>query len=231
MKKKIMCALTLITAGVSAFFIWKNYSPENKEVIAVNKQAVNEDVLDEIGPKTAEPAADTETEKSNSSAGTKEDADLQTAPGIIDKLVSWGFEKASGRTVEAVIIHSSYDAMGNNPFDLEGLLAEYKSYGVAAHYLIDREGRIYRLVEEKDIAYHAGESRTPDGRSGVNDFSIGIELMNTKDGKFTEEQYDSLNDLLGYIKGRNKIKYVLGHNQIAPGRKDDPWNFDWKKVD
>ncbi|KKQ28613.1 MAG: N-acetylmuramyl-L-alanine amidase, negative regulator of AmpC, AmpD, partial [Candidatus Moranbacteria bacterium GW2011_GWD1_37_17] len=53
----------------------------------------------------------------------------------------------------------------------------------------------------------------------------------TKKEKYTAEQYGALNEILDYLKGKYKIKYVLGHNQISPGRKDDPWNFDWNKVD
>ncbi|OGI16320.1 MAG: hypothetical protein A2Z52_02125 [Candidatus Moranbacteria bacterium RBG_19FT_COMBO_42_6] len=145
--------------------------------------------------------------------------------------MSDGFQRSSGRSINAIIIHSSYDALGNDPFDVDGLVKEYESYGVSAHYLVDRGGTIYRLVEDKNIAYHAGVSSLPDGRTNVNELSIGIELMNTKDGNFTEKQYEALNELISHIKGKYKIKYVLGHNQIASGRKDDPWNFDWKKID
>lgn len=162
---------------------------------------------------------DEEDKKINDDAGGK--------MKIIDKFVSWGYESSGNRKIDAIIIHSSYDALGSEPYNLNGLLDEYKQYGVSPHYLIGRKGDIYRLVSEKNIAYHAGESRTPDGRTGVNNFSIGIEMMNKEDGKFTDDQYDSLNDLLRYLRSKYKIKYVLGHNQIAPGRKSDPWNFDW----
>jgi len=64
----------------------------------------------------------------------------------------------------------------------------------------------------------------------VNGFSIGIELINTKKAEFTEAQYAALQKLIDRIKSEHKIKYVLGHNQIAPGRKDDPWNFDWDEL-
>ena len=149
---------------------------------------------------------------------------------IINKLVNFGFQKSSGRKIDAVIIHSSYDALGNDPYNVSGLINEYKQYGVAPHYLIDRKGQIYLLVEEKDIAYHAGVSEIPDGRNNVNTFSIGIEMINTKIDKYTDEQYESLKKLLVDIKNRYKIKYVLGHEDIAPGRKDDPWNFNWDKL-
>lgn len=155
---------------------------------------------------------------------------VKTGPNIEEKLVSWGFQKAESRKVDTIIVHTSYDSIGAAPYSVEGLIKEYKSYQVAPHYLIDRNGVIYELVEEKDIAYQAGKSQMPDGRQDVNGFSIGIELMNTKIGQITAEQYQALNDLIKDIKSRHEIKYVLGHNQIASDRKDDPWNLDWNRV-
>ena len=149
---------------------------------------------------------------------------------IVEKFVSWGFEKSSGRKIDTIIIHSSYDAIGSEPFSVSGLLNEYKQYGVAAHYLIDRNGTIYQLVADKNIAYHAGTSKTPDGRTGVNAFSLGVEMMNTEDGKFTSEQYSALNYLISTLKKNYSIKYVLGHSDIAPGRKTDPWGLDFSKI-
>lgn len=149
---------------------------------------------------------------------------------IRNHLVSWGFAKSNGRTVDTIIIHSSYDALSGNPYSLEGLIKEYQQYGVAPHYLIDRQGVIYRLVEDKNTAYHAGVSSVPDSRTNVNEFSLGIEIMTTKKDTPTEEQYAALQKLIDFLKGSYKIKYVLGHDQIAEGRKDDPWNFDWKKI-
>lgn len=145
-------------------------------------------------------------------------------------LVSWGFAKSTDRTIDTIIIHSSYDALSGNPYSLEGLIKEYKQYGVAPHYLIDRQGIIYRLVEDKNVAYHAGVSLVPDGRTNVNNFSLGIEIMTTKTDSPTQEQYAALQKLIDFCKENYKIKYVLGHEQIAEGRKDDPWNFNWEKI-
>lgn len=149
---------------------------------------------------------------------------------ITEKLVSWGFQEAQNRKIDTVVIHTSYDAIGPAPYDVDGLIKEYKGYKVAPHYLIDRNGGIYKLVEEKNIAYHAGKSQMSDGRQSVNEFSIGIELMNTKTGQMTDEQYQALKELIRDIKSRHEIKYVVGHNQISSDRKDDPWNMDWSKV-
>lgn len=150
---------------------------------------------------------------------------------IKQSLVSWGFTPVSQRKIDTIIVHSSYDALGKEPYDVDGILEEYKQYGVSAHYLIDRSGNVYQLVKNNNIAYHAGASSVPDGRTNVNDFSIGIELVNTKTDKYTSPQYESLNKLIEVLSKQYKIKYVLGHDEIAPGRKDDPWNFDWKKID
>jgi N-acetyl-anhydromuramyl-L-alanine amidase AmpD len=149
---------------------------------------------------------------------------------IIKKLVAWGFQKADSRGIDTIIIHSSYNALGGDEYDTDKLIAEYKEYEVSPHYLIDRSGKVYKLVEEKNIAYHAGESKVPDGRKNVNGFSLGIEVMENKIDGPSSAQYAALKKLIGDIKSRHKIKYVLGHNQIAPGRKDDPWKFDWKKI-
>lgn len=149
---------------------------------------------------------------------------------ISSKFVSWGYKKTYARKIDTIIIHSTYNALGGDPFSLDKILDIYKSYGVSPHYIIDRSGKIYRLVADENIAYHAGESRVPDGRAGVNNFSIGIELINSKTEKPKDDQYAALKKLIARLKSEYSIKYVLGHNQIAPGRKDDPWNFDWKKI-
>lgn len=149
---------------------------------------------------------------------------------IKQKLVSWGYSSSKNRTIDTIIIHSSYNALGGDEYDLTKLIAEYKSYGVSPHYLIDRSGNTYQLVNTSNIAYHAGESKMPDGRIGVNNFSLGIEIMTTESDSPTNAQYASLINLIKHIKSNYKIKYILGHNQIAPGRKTDPWNFNWEKI-
>jgi len=189
-----------------------NLVPENKET-AVDNSENNSEIKKEEN-------AESDSSENESSSPLK----------IINKLVSWGYAVSSGRKIDTIIIHSSYNALGGDPYSVDKLLAEYRQYGVAPHYLIAREGKIYKLVEEKNIAYHAGESKVPDGRTNVNNFSIGIEMMNKEDGKFTNNQYDSLNNLLRHLRSKYEIKYVLGHDQIAPGRKTDPWNFDWDRV-
>jgi N-acetyl-anhydromuramyl-L-alanine amidase AmpD len=85
------------------------------------------------------------------------------------------------------------------------------------------------LVDEKNISFQAGKSSLPDGRTNVNSCSIGIELITTKDSLDapTELQIKSLTALVKDIESRYKIKYILRHSDIAPGRKTDPWNLNW----
>jgi len=150
---------------------------------------------------------------------------------IVERPVSFGFKKVSGeRKLDTVIIHSSFNSLGGDQYDVEKIIAIYKSYGVAAHYIIGRDGTVYRLVKENDIAYHAGVSQVSDGRTNVNNFSIGIEMVGNYDDGYEQVQYDAINMLVKDMKARYDIKYVLGHKDIAPGRKTDPWGFDWNRI-
>ena len=146
------------------------------------------------------------------------------------RLASWGFQKSSSRSIKAIIVHTSYNALGGDVFDFEKVVQEWKDAGVAPHYAIDRAGTIFQLVDDGNIAWHAGASKLPDGTIDVNGVSIGIEVINSKDENFTDPQYDALNSLISDLKKKYSIKYVLGHSEIAPGRKTDPWGIKWDRV-
>jgi N-acetyl-anhydromuramyl-L-alanine amidase AmpD len=197
---------------------WEKPEEELKDNLIL-APLVSSEPATEVSPKEAEKPAAKTTEKT-----------FPLALAIENHLVSWGFAKADSRTIDTIIIHSSYDALSENPYNTAGLIKEYQQYGVAPHYLIDRQGVVYRLVEDKNVAYHAGTSLVPDGRKNVNEFSLGIEIMTTKKDAPTEEQYAALQKLIDFLQESYKIKYVLGHNQIAKERKDDPWNFNWDKL-
>ncbi len=162
----------------------------------------------------------------------KEDTSKDITPKtfqIHNRKVNFGFEAASDRDINTVVLHSSHSVSGD-PYDVAAVIALWRSYGVAPHYMIARDGSVYRLVDDKNIAYHAGDSKMPDGRTGVNNFSIGVEILNTKTDEYTSAQYQATKDLIGYLKGKHGKMSVVGHNTIAPGRKTDPWNFDWDKL-
>lgn len=165
------------------------------------------------------------TEKLRDNADAREESF-----SVLDKLVSWGFSKKSERKIDTIVLHSTYNALGGDPFSVSKIIDIYKSYGVSPHYLLARDGTVYRLVKETNIAYHAGESQMKDGRDNVNDFSIGIEIIGKADGNPTDEQYVSLQELIADIKSRYDIKHILGHSDIASGRKTDPWGFDWGEI-
>lgn len=152
----------------------------------------------------------------------------QSKLNIIDKTVHFGMRTVQMRNIDVIIVHSVYNAMGGNIYDIDLVIRQFSHYHVSSHYVIGRDGTIYQLVNEKDIAFHAGNSILPDGRKGVNSFSIGIELMDSIGDSPTEVQIRSLTALVKDIESRYAINYVLRHSDIAPGRKTDPWNMDWK---
>jgi len=238
MKRKIILLILVIIIGSLAWrFFVKSFSQEPIEIIVEEEKQNNSDSTEQevvatikTTIETSTPPEEIKTEIIPAETKVEETPASISNDFIINKKVSWGYASANNREINTIVIHSSYDALGSAPYSLEGLTNEYKQYGVAPHFLIDRKGKIYRLVNEKNIAYHAGVSETPDGKTGVNNFSIGIELMNTKEDDYTKQQYDGLNNLINYLENQYSIKYVLGHEDISPNRKTDPWNFDWDEI-
>ncbi len=107
---------------------------------------------------------------------------------------------------------------------------------VSAHYLIDEDGAAWRLVEESARAWHAGVSSWR-GTTGINDRSIGIELVNPGHEfgyrRFPEAQMTALIGLSRAIIARHGIAAanILGHSDVAPQRKQDPGElFDWRRL-
>jgi len=107
---------------------------------------------------------------------------------------------------------------------------------VSAHYMIDEDGTVTRLVPEEKRAWHAGQSYWR-GITDVNSASIGIELVNPGHEwgyrPFTDAQMDALVPLLADIMRRHDIPRanVVGHSDVAPARKQDPGElFDWEML-
>lgn len=142
--------------------------------------------------------------------------------------VNYGHKKSEEkRDVDIIIIHSSYHA-AKDTFNTQGVINQFKHYNVAPHYLISRDGTVYQMVKENDIAWQAGKSQIPGtNRTNLNGTSIGIEVMSTKHNGPTKAQYEALTALVNGIRQRHDIKYLLRHGDIAPTRRDDPWGFDW----
>lgn len=109
---------------------------------------------------------------------------------------------------------------------------EIKDITVSSHLLIDREGIIKQFVAFGQRAWHAGKSEF-NKQQCCNDFSIGIELEGTDDLEYSNAQYDSLQQICLLLLDTYPAitnKNIVGHCDIAPGRKTDPGeSFDWQR--
>ena len=101
---------------------------------------------------------------------------------------------------------------------------------VSAHLLIKRDGSIIQFIPFDKRAWHAGESSF-NGQDNCNDFSIGIELEGTDNLYYEAVQYKSLKTTLKQLKNYYPVQNIVGHSDIAPGRKTDPGEaFNWGAI-
>jgi len=153
---------------------------------------------------------------------------LADAPKIIDHPSPNFGPRRDGLRPEFIVLH--YTAMDTAEAAL-GRLCD-PDPEVSAHYLICEKGRIFKLVDEKMRAWHAGAG-TWQGKTDLNSRSIGIELDNRGTHPFSEPQMAALEALLPAIMTRWDIPAsgVIGHSDMAPGRKFDPGpRFDWRRL-
>ncbi len=123
---------------------------------------------------------------------------------------------------------------GGLPADAHPYFAPIASARVSAHAVIARDGSVTQYVPFQRRAWHAGVSEWA-GRPACNDFSIGIEIEGTDDTPYDDRQYRALAALIAALQlaypalalpGR-----IVGHSDIAPGRKTDPGPaFDWARL-
>jgi N-acetylmuramoyl-L-alanine amidase len=107
---------------------------------------------------------------------------------------------------------------------------------VSSHYMIEEDGRVFRLVPEERRAWHAGVSYWR-GRRNVNGDSIGIEIVNPGHEfgyrAFPDAQVAAVIELLADIRSRWTVedRDIVGHSDVAPARKEDPGElFPWKRL-
>lgn len=153
--------------------------------------------------------------------------------------------RPDGMAPEVLIIHSislppgQFGGPGIEQFFCNRLNPEEHPYyreiedmQVSAHLLIRRGGEVIQFVPLHLRAWHAGQSCC-EGRTRVNDFSIGIELEGTEAQPFEPAQYQALAELTRAIRQIYPAiapERVYGHADIAPGRKADPGPFfDWQR--
>jgi AmpD protein len=116
-------------------------------------------------------------------------------------------------------------------FDAHPYFKNIKDMQVSAHLLIKRDGLVIQFVPFDKRAWHAGDSSF-NGQDNCNDFSIGIELEGTDNIAYESVQYQSLNTILKSLKSVYPIQAVVGHSDIAPGRKTDPGDaFKWDEIE
>jgi AmpD protein len=149
-------------------------------------------------------------------------------------------ERPEGAAVTLLVVHNislppgEYGGAGivglfTNTLDFGGhpyyeTLRELK---VSAHFLVRRDGGLVQFVACSKRAWHAGDSNWR-GRPRCNDFSIGVELEGTDDRAYADPQYRLLAELTTLLRRRYPVVDVVGHADIAPGRKTDPGPaFDW----
>ena len=147
------------------------------------------------------------------------------------KSANFNFRK-KGHKIKYIILH--YTAIKSDYEAIQHLID--KQNKVSSHFLINKKGKIFSLVDLRKRAWHAGQSFWK-GDKDINSNSIGIELDNTGHyinfEKYTKNQIDSLVKLLSFLKKKYDISNLnfLGHSDISPYRKNDPGEkFPWKKL-
>ena len=146
-------------------------------------------------------------------------------------------------TIDMVVIHSI--SLPPGQFSGDGVVrlftntcdpaahpvfASLQHMRVSAHFFIRRDGALIQFVPIYRRAWHAGLSEWQ-GRERCNDFSVGIELEGGDAWPYEDAQYAVLNALLAVLRTALPITHLVGHNEIAPGRKTDPGPFfDWQRV-
>jgi AmpD protein len=117
-------------------------------------------------------------------------------------------------------------------WDEHPFFEEIRDVQVSAHLLIQRAGEVVQFVNFAERAWHAGESCF-EGRANCNDFSIGIELEGSDDEPYTDAQYATLTAVTTLLLTHYPAlaaHRIVGHSDIAPGRKTDPGPaFDWQR--
>jgi len=156
-------------------------------------------------------------------------------------------QRPAGVQVDMIVLHAISLPAGQ--FDMqhiEGLFmgrldsrvhasfAELQGLNVSAHFVVDRKGEITQFVSCEGRAWHAGLSEWQ-GRQGCNDFSIGIEMIGDEEQPFTQAQYRETARLCRVLMLRFAgidRQRIVGHQDVAPGRKWDPGRqWDWSRFD
>lgn len=144
---------------------------------------------------------------------------------------NWGMRSLGGG-IDTVVVHAT---VINTMEGTQRAFLDDKVRRVSAHYVVDRDGSIVQMVDERVAAWHAGVSELG-ARTGVNDFSVGVELVNLNDGEdpYPDRQYLALARIIQDLRTRHDVpdSHIVSHAQIARplGRKSDPLGFDFGRL-
>jgi N-acetylmuramoyl-L-alanine amidase/AmpD protein len=131
-------------------------------------------------------------------------------------------------TIDTIVLHSTVEptTLGTVQIFLN------PTSGVSAHFVVGKDGQVIQMVPVEKRAWHAGASEL-EGRTSVNDFSIGIEMVNRNDGldPYPEAQIQAVAGIIRFVRSRYPIpdSRIVSHEKVARpiGRKSDPRNFDF----
>jgi AmpD protein len=155
-------------------------------------------------------------------------------------------DRPAGTGIELVVVHGislppgvfgggHVEALFTNRLDpgAHPYFATIAALRVSSHLYIERTGALVQFVAFDRRAWHAGDS-TFRGRARCNDFSIGIELEGADEAPYAPAQYERLSEVLRVLMRRWPVldaSRIVGHCDIAPGRKSDPGPaFDWARL-
>jgi N-acetyl-anhydromuramyl-L-alanine amidase AmpD len=132
--------------------------------------------------------------------------------------------------IQGIVLHASDGREGG---DINTLTGHDKDHQVSSNYYVTRDGRIYQFVPDGDTAWHAGRNLVPvHGKVYDNSNTIGIEQEHY-DGKeeWSPAQVAATARLVAMLKAKYGLKDndIIGHSDIAPERKQDPYNYPWKE--
>jgi len=138
-------------------------------------------------------------------------------------------ERPPDTRIWAIVIHATANDSMNGVIDW---FTDPQSL-VSAHYNVGKDGRVVQMVREEQRAWHAGKSQWK-GVESVNDFSVGIELVNRNDGvdPYPQEQYQVCLKLCKYLVDKYGIEPedIVSHRAISLTGKTDPAGFDMDRL-
>jgi N-acetylmuramoyl-L-alanine amidase len=140
-------------------------------------------------------------------------------------------DRPANTKIDTIILH--HTASNGSAQDI-GRYFESTAAQVSSHYTVGKDGTIVQSVADEKRAWHAGNSDYR-GRQNVNDFSLGIEIVNRGDNSdpYTDIQYQALANLIAWMMQTYKVPMdrITGHRNVSHEGKVDPSNnFDWNRV-